>query len=266
MSIKKKLKRLGLKVNKLIYRDKYFTVEKSYVYIFAAVALACLFVFIFSVYMLGIMGNLYAPASSIFEKATMYAPPDFSKDPMITVGKLRLKLTKPVLKNTDPYKGLLTAPIRIYEFSDFECEYCAQVQEAVGKILEEYKGKVVLVWKDYPVASLYENSRQAARAARCAQSQNKFWEFHDALFNRGDKELSSALYLEIANDLGLKTSRFKECLDSDIPDQLVDEDLQEGDDLQIYGVPLFIINNQEIFGTADFEDFKRAIEIELNRW
>lgn len=265
MQLRKKLKRLGLKINKLIYRDKYFTVEKSYVWMFVAVALACLFVFVFSVYMLSVTGNLYAPASSIFEKATMYAPPDFSKDPMITVGKLRLKLTKPVIKNTDPYRGLLTAPIRIYEFSDFECKYCAQAQEVIEKVLEEYKGMVVLVWKDYPVTSLYENSRKAARAARCAQLQNKFWEFHDALFNREDRALSDNLYLEIAKDLNLKTSQFKECLESDLPDQLIDEDLQEGDDLQVYGVPLFIINNQELFGTASLEDFRRAIEIELNR-
>lgn len=265
MSIKKKIKRLGLKVNKLIYRDKYFTIEKSYVWLFVIVALACLMVFIFSVYMLSIMGNLYTPASSIFEKATVYAPPDFSKDPMITVGKLRLKLTEPVLKNTDPYKGHLTAPIRIYEFSDFECKYCGQVQEALDKVLQEYEGLVVLIWKDFPVASLYENSLEASRAARCAQLQNKFWEFHDSLFDRGDKELGNDLYLEIADDLDLDMSQFKECLKSDIPDKLIDETLQEGDDLQVYGVPLFIINNQEIFGTADFEDFKRAIDIELSR-
>ena len=80
---------------------------------------------------------------------------------------------------TDPTKG--SGPIEILEFSDFECPYCQKAQSMIREMLAKYEGKVKLVWKDFPLPN-HEYAVPAAVAARCAQEQGKFWEYHDVLF------------------------------------------------------------------------------------
>jgi len=250
MEIKKKIKKIWLKFNKAIYRKKVITEERAYIWLFVIVAIACLVALIFSSMILSttMRGDNILSTSGIFDKATQYAPPNFVDDPMITVGKLRLETDRPLLKITDPIKGDLTAPVVIFEYSDFECKYCAEVQDILDQVMEEYGDKVALIWKDYPVPSIYPNSKEAAIAARCAQEQNGFWGFHNGLFERGEQELSNSLYYSIARDLGLDIKDFEKCLGSEQAEKIVDEDLQEGEDLKIYGVPYFYINDKEIFG------------------
>ncbi len=87
-----------------------------------------------------------------------------------------------------PVKGDANAPITIVEFSDFQCPFCARFYtQTLGQIEREYidTGKVKLVYKDFPLNSIHPNAQKAAEAARCAGEQNKFWEYHDKLFEFG---------------------------------------------------------------------------------
>ena len=265
MIIKKLFKKIKLKINKIIYRKKYIEIKKYYLWIFVGVSLACVFLLAFISYLLSVLGGAYVQKTIRPVQDVAKTLPNFNQDPLITVGKLRIKAVKPILRNYSPFMGNLKAPVKIFEFSDYECAYCAEVQKTLNQISKDYGDKVVLVWKDYPVSSIYPNSRLAAEAARCAQAQNKFWEFHDALYSRGDQELNENFYYQIAKDLKMDQEKFKECLYSNLPKQLVGADLQEGEDLQVYGVPMFYINDQEIFGKADYGDFKKAIDVELQK-
>jgi protein-disulfide isomerase len=71
------------------------------------------------------------------------------------------------------------------EFSDFECPFCNQVQGTLKQIMESYSRDVRLVFKHLPLEG-HRNSLPAARAAFCAGEQDRFWQFHDALFARRD--------------------------------------------------------------------------------
>jgi protein-disulfide isomerase len=52
------------------------------------------------------------------------------------------------------------------------------------QIEENYRGKVRIVYRQYPLAS---RAQKAAEASLCAQEQQRFWEFHDSLFaNQND--------------------------------------------------------------------------------
>ena len=75
-------------------------------------------------------------------------------------------------------RGSADAPIMLVEYADYECPYCQQVQPAIDKVISEYKGKVALVFKDTPLP-MHANAAKAAEASRCAESQGKFWEYHD---------------------------------------------------------------------------------------
>lgn len=81
-----------------------------------------------------------------------------------------------------PVRGDRNAKVTIVEFSDFQCPFCKQAVSTLDQVLEEYKGKVRLVYKHYPITSIHPNAQIAAEASECAREQNKFWEYHDLLF------------------------------------------------------------------------------------
>src|ERR1051325_4567870 len=163
---------------------------------------------------------------------------------------------------TSPAKGSRSAAVTIVEFSDFECPYCNAVQRTLKQVLESYRDEVRLVFKHLPLEG-HRNSLPAARAAYCAGEQDRFWQFHDALF--GAKELSPAVFAQIATDLGLGMVKFQECLSSGQSPAGVVRDLETARLFSIESTPSFIINGKLIQGALSFADFQRIIEQELSR-
>jgi protein-disulfide isomerase len=96
--------------------------------------------------------------------------------------------------------GGASAPVKIIEFSDYECPYCQRAEAIVDKLVEHYGDKVQLTYRDFPLA-FHANARQASLAAHCAQAQGKFWEYHSKLFIR--RELEPAKLKALAGELKL---------------------------------------------------------------
>ena len=72
------------------------------------------------------------------------------------------------------------APVTLVEFTDYQCPYCHRAQAVVDQVLARYSGKVRLVHLDFPLDG-HPGAVPAARAARCAAEQGKFWEYHRSL-------------------------------------------------------------------------------------
>lgn len=81
-----------------------------------------------------------------------------------------------------PTKGTAGAPVTLLEYSDFQCPFCARAFPTTQKILSEYDGKVLFAYKHFPLTSIHPHAQKAAEASECARDQDKFWEFHDKLF------------------------------------------------------------------------------------
>lgn len=160
-----------------------------------------------------------------------------------------------------PAKGSVNPRVTIVEFSDFECPFCRQVQSTLRQIAEKYSGDVRLVFKHLPLEG-HRNSFPAARAAYCAAEQDRFWQFHDALFSAQD--LSPPLLEQIASDLGLASERFKTCLSSEQSRAAIIRDLEAAKLFRIDSTPSFIVNGKLIKGALSFADFQKIIEQELS--
>jgi len=161
-----------------------------------------------------------------------------------------------------PAKGANKAAVTIVEFSDFECPYCNAVQRTLRQVLERYGDHVRLVFKHLPLEG-HRNSLPAARAAYCAAEQDRFWQFHDALF--GTSELSSAAFTQIATDLGLGLPKFQACLSSEQSRAAIVKDLETARLFHIESTPSFIINGKLVSGALSFADFQKLIEPELGQ-
>lgn len=161
-----------------------------------------------------------------------------------------------------PAKGSAKPIVTIVEFSDFECPYCNQVQSTLKQIMESYGSDVRLVFKHMPLEG-HRNSLPAARAAYCAAEQDRFWQFHDALF--ASRNLSAARLEEIAAELGLGMAKFRACVNSEQSRTAIVKDIETARLFQIESTPSFIVNGQVIKGALSFADFQRIIERELGQ-
>jgi protein-disulfide isomerase len=178
----------------------------------------------------------------------------------------------------DPIRGDQDAPITIVEFSDFQCPFCARFQiQTLPLILEQYvyTGKVKFVYRDFPIQNSHPNAMPAAVASECAHEQDKYWQYHDALFenqgvwNKVENTSAITIFKEFATKLDLNQDQFNSCLDSGKYIEEINNDLKDGQSYGITGTPGFFIGNEEIGfvkinGAQPFEAFKSVIDSQLN--
>jgi protein-disulfide isomerase len=159
-----------------------------------------------------------------------------------------------------PARGVPDAPVTVVEYADYECPYCQQVQPALDKLESEYKGKLAFVFKDLPLP-MHPNAQKAAEATRCAESQGKYWEYHDLLLQ--NKQLEIPKLKEHARALKLNPEAFDKCLDSGERSETVKAHFTEATDWGLNGTPSFFINGRFITGNLTYEQFRQVIEEEL---
>jgi protein-disulfide isomerase len=168
-----------------------------------------------------------------------------------------------VVPSEAPSLGPSRAKVTIVAFSDFQCPYCQRAQNVIDQVMKSYGGKVQLVHRDFPLDG-HAQAFVAARAARCAGEQGRFWEYHHSLMVvRGD--MSEADLRQRALGLKLDLTPFSSCLGSDRHDAAIRDGLEAGLKLGVNSTPTFFVNGQMIVGAKPFETFKDAIETELKR-
>lgn len=166
---------------------------------------------------------------------------------------------KPAI-GTSPVTGAAKGQLILFEFSDFQCPYCAKAHETLKAFLAKHGDRVTLVYKHLPLTSIHAEAMPAAKAAWAAGQQGKFWEFHDALFTN-QEQLSEAFYQATAKTLGLDQAKFDRDRASQAAAAAIARDMQLADALRIDGTPFFVINGEAIPGVPELAD----LEAVLNR-
>ncbi len=163
-----------------------------------------------------------------------------------------------------PSTGSASAPITIVEFSDFECPFCARLFTTMKQVEEKHRANIRLVYRQFPLNSIHPRAQKAAEASLCANEQQRFWEFHDAMFSRPDALAVDQLKAKAA-ELKLDTTAFNACLDSGKQAQAVKQDVYEGIRSGVTGTPALFINGRMIAGAQPYDAIVAIIEDELKR-
>jgi protein-disulfide isomerase len=107
-----------------------------------------------------------------------------------------------------------------------------------------------------------DESFQAAEASECADEQGAFWEYHDKLFVEWKGEnvgaYSDENLVRFADDLGLDTTTFEECLDSGKYEDKVSEQRDRGGDIGVKSTPTVFVDGERV--NAQYADVQAAIE------
>ena len=149
----------------------------------------------------------------------------------------------------DNSMGDPNAPVKVVEYSDFQCPYCRRfTEEQEANIIAKYitPGKVYFTYT--PFSFIGQESVVAAEAAYCAMDQGKFWEYHDILFANQNGEnvgtFTQSKLINFAKVLNLNTSEFQTCLTSQKYSALVNQDIQNGKNVGVQATPMFWVNGQ----------------------
>jgi protein-disulfide isomerase len=169
------------------------------------------------------------------------------------------------------FRGETGATVAIIEYADFECPYCGEYERKVfPQLLSDYieTGKVKYFYRDLALPG-HARAMPAARAARCAGEQGKYWEMHDSLFAT-QNALSAQALLDRAQTLGLDAAKFAECQSSEKYTADIQKNLSEAQKMGIDGTPAFFLGlvnpsgdvtiEKRFIGTAPFEVFKSELD------
>ena len=175
----------------------------------------------------------------------------------MTVPAFRLEI------DTDGHASLgpANASVEVVVFSDFECPYCKRFNTGLDRLREEFPDDVRLVFRHHPLRNIHPRAQKAAEASICAGEQNKFWEFHDALWT--DEDLSVPRLERHAADIGLDSGAFDECLSSGRHYDRVQNDVTAALSLGQGGTPAVFVNGRHVGGAISASQLRMQIEREL---
>jgi len=146
-------------------------------------------------------------------------------------------------------KGDPDAPITIVEFADYQCPGCAGFALSVKPQIDlSYveTGKAKFVYDDFPLVSIHQFSFLAARAARCAADQDKFWEYQTELFRNQPSWAADAApigkFLDYAGAIDLDEGTFEACVKSDQHADVVSANMRLAYELGINVTPTIMIS------------------------
>jgi len=179
-------------------------------------------------------------------------------------GPLAAQATDPLSPRT---KGRATAPITVYEMSDFQCPFCRRHALQTFPLLEqEYiaTGKVRWIFINFPLTSIHPNAVPAAEFAVCAGRQGKFWPAHDLIFRSQETWAPlrdpAPFLLSLADSLGLGRPALTACLADQSVRELIRSDAQGAVRAGASSTPSFWIEGGFMVGAHPIETFRQILD------
>jgi protein-disulfide isomerase len=167
--------------------------------------------------------------------------------------KAPVSASQPVvgLLENAPSLGSPEAKVTLIEYGDFGCPTCKNWFNAgvLDQVRAKYGDRVHFIWVDFPVIT--PQSPKAAEAGQCANEQGKFWQYHDLLYQHAPA-LSIPDLKSYANEIGLDTTKFNQCLDSGKYTEKINAETQDALRHNFMATPSFLLNDKPLLGPPSF--------------
>ena len=158
----------------------------------------------------------------------------------------------------DHISGSGDGSIRLLEYGDYECPFCAEVQPIVKEIQRRLGDDLLFGFRNFPLTNIHPHSEHAAEAAEAAGTQKNFWGMHDILFEN-QAALEDDDLAAYAAKLGLDQTRLIREVIWKIYTQRIREDFKSGVRGGVNGTPTFFINGERYDGPLDLKHLLSAV-------
>ena len=130
------------------------------------------------------------------------------------------------------------------------------------QLLEKYPQDVKVVFKNFPLQN-HKFAMKAAIAALAAESQGKFWEFHDLLFENYNR-INDQKIQDIALAVGLNLEQYEKMKKDPAIQRKVRQDLSDGRRAGVRGTPTVFINGRRLRDRS-LKGFQEVIDKQLEK-
>jgi protein-disulfide isomerase len=160
-------------------------------------------------------------------------------------------LSLPIDIKRDHIQGPDTAHITLVEYGDYECPYCGQAYPIIKQIQDYFGDNLRFVFRNFPLTQVHPHAQRAAEAAEAADTQNKFWNMHDYLYEH-QQALDDKHLQKYAKIIELDLERFDKDMKNHAHVLRIREDLS-GVQSGVNGTPSFYIHEKRYNDSWDFD-------------
>lgn len=166
------------------------------------------------------------------------------------------------------FNGDLTGVPKVDIWEDFQCPICQQFEivqaSYIDSLITEKKAQVTF----HTLSFLGDESVRAANAAACAADEDKFIDYHNALYANQPKTENSGEWtndrlIAIGKVAGVTSKAFASCVNNGTYNTYVSKVAQSGADQGVNSTPTVFVNGKEIDRNTEYfsaDKFKAAIE------
>ena len=159
------------------------------------------------------------------------------------------------------------AVVRVVEFSDFGCVFCARFHmQDYGILHDEFVAGGDVVWKYVPITiGGFPNGNLAALTAECVGEQGDFAPIRDLLFENRETWIatptaeSGELFRSYAQAVGADMAAWEQCLTAGEASARLEQSNQMASELGVRGTPTFIVEGFPVQGAPPLADFQEAL-------
>jgi cyclophilin family peptidyl-prolyl cis-trans isomerase/protein-disulfide isomerase len=162
--------------------------------------------------------------------------------------------------------GSDTAKIIVYEYTDYQCQICANLAMNLRQLQKVYPEDVKIVFRYLPLTDEHDKAALAAQAAEAAGLQDKYWEMHDLLFTLQDEWISlsvkefSTWLVDQAKVLELDKNKFMEDMVSDKTIQKVFDATRKSAETTLTNPPALFFNKTLYQDWVDISSLNNMVE------
>jgi protein-disulfide isomerase len=164
-------------------------------------------------------------------------------------------------------RGVATAPVTVYEMSDFQCPYCRTFAVGTFPALDSAyvaTGKVRWAFVNFPLTSIHQNALAAAETAVCAAQQNAFWRVHDLLYKYQEvwaplKE-PAAFFISLADSAKISKPALLACVRSPVTQETVRAEAEGAQRSGATSTPTFYIEGGLLVGAKPLPVFRQVLD------
>ena len=84
----------------------------------------------------------------------------------------------------DHVSGFANGSIKLLEYGDYECPFCAEAQPIVKEIQRRLGDDLLFAFRHFPLINIHPHSEHAAEAAG---AQENFWDRHNSAFRKSER-------------------------------------------------------------------------------
>lgn len=238
----------GMKKELLIYNKNNFKIMRKKTFLLLGVIILAVFVFVFLSLgrtKLPFFGSKHTPSETesllkVNEDAIAKALHAQSSE-------------VPPLGDKDLLFGDSKAQVKVIVYEDLSFVYGLSFDEKIQKIKEEFGDKVVIAYRPFVLSNSL--GLQIAEALECAKEKGKGLEMRSKIIDKSQKDsLNQDVFIALAQELGLKTTDYKQCLENNKYSATILNQSSEANNYSVFGAPTTFINKELVTGDRSLED------------